>query len=92
MLELRLAWGHDLRDSTLTTQAALLDIPFTVTNVDPGKDAALIGPQLTAWTRESFRLLTTYNGDFRARGRSHQVSLGRGPQADIRGQVGNVRF
>jgi subtilase-type serine protease len=74
--ELRLAWGHDLRDSTLTTQAALLDTPFTVTNIDPGKDAALVGLQLTAWTRESFRLFTSYNGDYRARARSHQVSLG----------------
>ena len=74
--ELRLAWGHVLRDSTLTTQAALLDTPFTVTNVDPGKDAALVGLQLTAWTRESFRLFTSYNGDYRARARSHQVSLG----------------
>lgn len=76
MPELRLAWAHDLSDTTLTTQASLLGTPFTVDNVDPGRDAALVGLTLTAWSKESFRLFTSYNGEFRARARTHQVSLG----------------
>ena len=76
MPELKLGWGYDLRDTTLISQAALLDQPFLVEAAKPGRDAALIGAKISGWRTESFRLFAAYNGEFRRNAESHQVSAG----------------
>lgn len=76
MPELRLAWGHDLRDTTLISQAALLDTAFTVVGADPGRDAALVSFRLAGWERENFQVFGSYNGEFRSNAVSHQFSGG----------------
>jgi len=76
MPEFKLAWGHDLRDTTLVSQAALLDTPFTIEGAKPGRDAALFGFRLAGWTQENFRLFAAYNGEFRSNATSHQVTGG----------------
>lgn len=76
MPEVRLGWGHDLRDTTLVTQAALLDTPFTVAAAQPGRDAGLVGLKLSGWRSENVRLYGSYNGEFRSNAVSHQVAAG----------------
>ncbi|WP_031335905.1 autotransporter outer membrane beta-barrel domain-containing protein, partial [Rhodopseudomonas sp. B29] len=76
MPELKVGWGYDLRDTTLVSQAALLDQPFLVAAADPGRNAALIGAKISGWRTESFRLFAAYNGEFRRNAESHQVSAG----------------
>ncbi len=76
MPELRIGWGHDLRDTTLVTQAALLDAPFMVEGARPGRDAGLVGVKLSGWRSENFRLYGSYNGEFRSNAISHQVAAG----------------
>ncbi len=76
MPEIKLAWAHDLRDTTLVTQTALLDNAFTVSAASPGRDAALAGLTLTGWTRENFRLFASYNGEFRRNAHSHALTGG----------------
>lgn len=76
MPELRIGWGHDLRDTTLVTQAALLDTPFTVEGARPGRDAGLVGFKLSGWRSENFRLYGSYNGEFRSNAFSHQLAAG----------------
>jgi outer membrane autotransporter protein len=74
--ELKIGWGHDLRDTTLVSQAALLDEGFAVSAAQPGRDAALVGAKISGWRTESFRLFAAYNGEFRSNAVSHQVSAG----------------
>ncbi|MDO8876805.1 MAG: autotransporter domain-containing protein [Pseudolabrys sp.] len=74
--EFKLGWGHDLRDTSLVSQAALLDQAFSVSGAAPGRDAALIGLKLSGWTQSNFRLFTAYNGEFRSNATSHQLSGG----------------
>lgn len=76
MPELKLGWAHDLRDTTLVSQAALLDNAFYVNAAEPGRDAALVGLKLAGWTRENLRLFVAYNGEFRSNATSHQFSGG----------------
>jgi uncharacterized protein with beta-barrel porin domain len=70
------AWTHDLRNDTLTTQAALFDAPFVIGGADPGRDAAVIGFQLTAWLTQNLRAFGTYTGEFRNNATSNQVAGG----------------
>ncbi|WP_398482955.1 S8 family peptidase [Tardiphaga sp.] len=74
--ELKLGWGYDLRDTTLTSQAALLDQSFLVTAAAPGRSAALVGAKLSGWRTETFRLFGAYNGEYRSNATSHQLSAG----------------
>ncbi|MEW6645297.1 MAG: autotransporter domain-containing protein [Pseudomonadota bacterium] len=74
--EVKLAWAHDLRDTTLVSQAALLDETFTVAAAQPGRDAGLVGAKLSGWWNENFRLFAAYNGEFRSNAESHQLSGG----------------
>jgi outer membrane autotransporter protein len=74
--ELKLGWGHDLRDTTLVSQAALLDETFSVAVAQPGRDAGLIGAKISGWRTEDFRLFAAYNAEFRSNAESHQVSGG----------------
>jgi outer membrane autotransporter protein len=74
--EFKLGWAHDLRDSSLVSQAALLDQTFASSAAAPGRDAALVGLKLSGWTQSNFRLFTAYNGEFRKNAASHQLSGG----------------
>jgi len=74
--EVKLGWGYDLRDATLTSQAALLDESFLVTAASPGRSAALVGAKLSGWRTESFRMFGAYNGEYRSNATSHQLSAG----------------
>jgi outer membrane autotransporter protein len=76
MPELKLGWGHDLRDTTLVSTAALLDESFLIDAARPGRDAALIGLKMSGWRSENFRLFAAYNGEFRSNAESHQLSAG----------------
>lgn len=74
--EVKLGWGYDLRDTTLVSQAALLDESFLVTAASPGRHAALVGAKLSGWRTETFRLFGAYNGEYRSNAISHQLSAG----------------
>ncbi|MBR1217425.1 autotransporter domain-containing protein [Bradyrhizobium sp. U87765 SZCCT0131] len=74
--EVKLAWAHDLRDTTLVSEAALLDETFTVAAAQPGRDAAVVGAKLSGWWNDNFRLFAAYNGEFRRNAESHQLSGG----------------
>lgn len=74
--EVKLGWGYDLRDTTLVSQAALLDEAFLVEAASPGRSAALVGAKLSGWRTETFRLFGAYNGEFRSNATSHQLSAG----------------
>lgn len=76
MPELKLAWAHDLRDTTLVSQAALLDESFTIESARPGRDAALVGLKVSGWRSEAVRVFGAYNGEFRSNAVSHQLSAG----------------
>lgn len=76
MPEFKLGWAHDWRDTTLVTQAALLDEPFSIGGAQPGREAAVFGMKLTGWTHESLRLFVAYNGELRTNAASHQLSGG----------------
>jgi subtilase-type serine protease len=76
MPELKLGWGHDLRDTTLVSTAALLDEAFLVDAARPGRDAALVALKMSGWCSENFRLFAAYNGEFRSNAESHQLSAG----------------
>ena len=52
MPELKVGWGHDLRDTTLVSQAALLDQAFLVSAAEPGRNAALVGAKISGWRSE----------------------------------------
>ncbi|WP_233023459.1 autotransporter domain-containing protein [Rhodopseudomonas boonkerdii] len=74
--ELKLAWGHDLRDTTLTSQAALLDDAFLVSAAAPGRNAALVSAKVSGWRSESLSVFAAYNGEYRSNATSHQLSAG----------------
>lgn len=76
MPELKVGWGYDLRDTTLVSQAALLDEAFLVDAAAPGRHAALVGAKVSGWRTDSFRLYAAYNGEYRSNATSHQVSAG----------------
>ncbi|MGN6460137.1 MAG: autotransporter domain-containing protein [Pseudolabrys sp.] len=76
MPEFKLGWAHDWRDTTLVTQAALLDQPFIVNGAQPGRDAAVFGVKFAGWTQENFRLFVAYQGELRSNAASHQLSGG----------------
>ncbi|KPG01600.1 peptidase S8 [Rhodopseudomonas sp. AAP120] len=76
MPELKVGWGYDLRDTTLVSQAALLDQPFLVQGAQLGRNAALVGAKISGWHTETFRMFAAYNGEYRSNATSHQVSAG----------------
>jgi len=74
--ELKVGWGYDLRDSTLVSEAALLDQAFLVDAAQPGRNAALVSAKLSGWRTETFRMFAAYTGEYRSNATSHQVSAG----------------
>ncbi|MBB1092680.1 autotransporter domain-containing protein [Rhodopseudomonas palustris] len=76
MPELKVGWGYDLRDTTLISQAALLDEGFVVSAAQPGRNAALVGAKISGWRADTFRMFAAYNGEYRSNAISHQLSAG----------------
>jgi subtilisin family serine protease len=60
-------------NTTLVTQAALLDTPFEVDAAAPGRDAALVDLSITAWRSDRFRLFDSLSGEFRRNAISHRL-------------------
>ena len=76
MPQAKVAWMHDLRNDTLTTQAALFDVPFAINGADPGRDAAVLGLQVAAWQTQNLRVFANYTGEFRSNATTHQLAGG----------------
>lgn len=76
MPQAKVAWMHDLRNDTLTTQAALFDVPFAINGADPGRDAAVLGLQLAAWRTQNLLVFGSYTGEFRSNATTHQLAGG----------------
>jgi len=76
MPQAKVAWLHALHDDTLTTQAALFEVPFAINAADPGRDAALLGLQVAAWRTQALRVFAAYTGEFRSNATSHQLAGG----------------
>ncbi|HXC55143.1 MAG TPA: autotransporter domain-containing protein [Rhizomicrobium sp.] len=74
--QIDIAWTHDLEDDTLVTHAAILSAPFDIEAAGPGRDAAVVGIDLSAWQSETFSLFVGYRGEFRARATSQEVHGG----------------
>jgi hypothetical protein len=62
MLQLKVAWTNDFGNQALETQAALLDQPFSIATANPGRDAAVVDVNLTAWQTENVRVFARYWG------------------------------
>lgn len=74
--QLTAAWVHDLQDGTLVTRAALFDTPLEIEAAAPGRDAAEIGFEVSAWWTKDFALFAGYDGEWRGNATSHQVRIG----------------
>ena len=81
--ELRGAWTHDLvRDDpqVSATLAGAPGAPFTVTAAEPGRDAAVLGVNLTgqglSGAASGLQLFADYELQAAARERDHTVTLG----------------
>jgi uncharacterized protein with beta-barrel porin domain len=72
----RAAWGRDLYDTTLVTQAALFDAAFETPAANPGRDAALIDLSITAWRTEKLRLFASLGTEIRQNALSQQIAGG----------------
>lgn len=72
----KLAWAHDLRDTTLTTEAALFDAPFAISMADPGRDAAVVGLKLGASKNQHLGVFASYTGEFRRNANVQQLAGG----------------
>ena len=76
MLQAKASWTNDFGNDGLTTQAALLDEPFTIAAANPGRSAAVITVNLAAWRNENVALFGQYQGEFRSNASSNQGSIG----------------
>lgn len=76
MLQLKVAWTNDFGNQALATQAALLDQPFSIATANPGRDAAVVDVNLTAWQTENVRVFARYRGEFRNNATSNEASGG----------------
>ena len=76
MLQAKASWTNDFGNDGLTTQAALLDQPFTIATADPGRSAAVIAVNFAAWRSENVALFLQYQGEFRGNATSNQGSIG----------------
>jgi len=70
------AWTRDLRDDALTSQAALFEQAFLINAAEPGRDAALVSLNLTAWRSQALSVYAGYTGEFRSNAVSHQIAGG----------------
>jgi uncharacterized protein with beta-barrel porin domain len=74
--EVKVGWGHDLRDDTLVTNAAFGGLPVSIVAAPPGPDAALISAALSYAATTAQNFTVSYGGDFRANAQTHLVSAG----------------
>ena len=76
MLQAKASWTNDFGNQGLTTQAALLDQPFTIAAANPGGSAAVIAVNFAAWRMENVAVFFQYQGEFRSNATSNQGSVG----------------
>ncbi|WP_294538824.1 autotransporter domain-containing protein [uncultured Rhodoblastus sp.] len=76
MVQLNGSWTEDFGAQALTTQAALLDQPFTIAAANPGRAAAVVAVNLAAWQTENVALFAKYEGQFRTNATSSEAALG----------------
>ncbi|WP_294540166.1 autotransporter domain-containing protein [uncultured Rhodoblastus sp.] len=76
MVQLKGSWTEDFGNQALTTQAALLDQPFTIAAANPGRAAAVLAVNLAAWQTENVALFAKYEGQFRGNATSSEAALG----------------
>lgn len=76
MLQAKASWTNDFGNQGLTTQAALLDQPFTIAAANPGCSAAVIAVNFAAWRMENVAVFFQYQGEFRSNATSNQGSVG----------------
>ncbi len=74
--EVKLGWGHDLRDDTLVTPAIFSGLPYNILAAPPGPDAALVSAALSAATSDVQSFTVSYSGDYRSNAQTHLVSAG----------------
>lgn len=74
--ELRLAWSRYLFNPSPAVPAFLGDVPLVLRDPEPGRNAAVIGLELTAWKTTNLQLFTGYAGEFRSNATAHQGRLG----------------
>ncbi len=76
LLQAKASWTNDFGNDGLTTQAALLGVPFTIAAANPGRSAAVVTVNLVAWRTEKLALFVQYQGEFRSNATSNQGSIG----------------
>ena len=76
VLQAKASWTNDFGNQGLTTQAALLDQPFTIATANPGRSAGVIAVDFAAWRSQNVALFLQYQGEFRANATSNQGSIG----------------
>ncbi|CAO3378139.1 autotransporter outer membrane beta-barrel domain-containing protein [Azospirillum argentinense] len=74
--ELRARWDHDFLDVAARSGARLLGATYTVSGVQPGRDAAVLGAGLTAALGERFQAYGSYDADLRRDATGHTLSAG----------------
>ncbi|TWA87458.1 outer membrane autotransporter protein [Azospirillum brasilense] len=74
--ELRARWDHDVLDVAARSGARLLGASYTVSGVQPGRDAAVLGAGLTAALGERFQAYGSYDADLRRDATGHTLSAG----------------
>ncbi len=74
--ELRLAWSRYLFNPSPAVPAFLGDVLLVLRDPEPGRNAAVIGLELTAWKTTNLQLFTGYAGEFRSNATAHQGRLG----------------
>ncbi len=76
LLQAKASWTNDFGNDGLTSQAALLEQPFTIAAANPGRSAAVIAVNFAAWRTENVALFLQYRGEFRSNANSNQGSIG----------------
>ena len=74
--ELRLAWARYLTDPSPPVEAFFLGAPTVLRDPDPGRNAAVVGIELTAWRTAGAQVFGGYVGEFRDNATAHQGRVG----------------
>lgn len=69
--ELRLGWSRYLVDPTPPVVALFGGAPVVIRDPDPGRDAVVVGLDVTAWQSGYAQIFAGYVGEFRANAQSH---------------------
>jgi subtilase-type serine protease len=75
--EVRLSWSHYVLDPTPPVLAFVNGVaPIVLRDPDPGRNAAVVGVEATAWRSAGLQLFAGYVGEFRSNATAHQGRLG----------------